>query len=398
LIGAGLVTALSSALFFPSLVLGANNLDVVINELAWMGNTNSANDEWIELYNNTNESITLNDWVLKNSDEKLKINLEGTILSKGFYLLERTDDNAVPTITADLVYKGALRNEGESLKLYDSSGNLIDEINANSGWAAGNNATKQTMERISSGNWQTSQNVGGTPKAKNSADEKILAPPSPTPLQLSSPLSTSTPPAVPTIGSFLKTYPLGIIINEILPSPDGPDETEEWVEISNQNNFEVDLTGWQLCDFFGKTKKYAFADGTTIKALSFLALSRPETQIILNNSGDKLSLVRPDGAVADTISYEVAIRGQSLARFGSETAWTERVTPGEKNLESSQAKESIQKESQTDLLPLAEVSLIGDKNLDSNGSSALRVFALGLLTAIVFSVILVFVKGIVFKK
>ena len=29
----------------------ANSLDVVINEVAWMGTVNSANDEWIELYN-----------------------------------------------------------------------------------------------------------------------------------------------------------------------------------------------------------------------------------------------------------------------------------------------------------------------------------------------------------
>src|SRR4030042_7178446 len=33
----------------------------------------------------------------------------------------------------------------------------------------------------------------------------------------------------------------GIIFNEILPSPEGPDETEEWVEIFNKNDFEVYL-------------------------------------------------------------------------------------------------------------------------------------------------------------
>lgn len=30
----------------------ANSSDVVINEIAWMGTTTSANDEWIKLHNN----------------------------------------------------------------------------------------------------------------------------------------------------------------------------------------------------------------------------------------------------------------------------------------------------------------------------------------------------------
>ncbi len=160
-----------SLLFFTLLIFSAQaaNLgNVVINEIAWMGTENSANDEWIELYNNTDNTINLDGWILKADDGTPEIKLSGIILAESFYLLERTDDSTVPEISADLIYKGALGNDGEDLKLFDNSGNLIDEANCSSGWFAGDNSTKQTMERTDSGDWQTSQNPGGTPKTENS--------------------------------------------------------------------------------------------------------------------------------------------------------------------------------------------------------------------------------------
>ncbi|PIR01817.1 MAG: hypothetical protein CO031_02395 [Candidatus Nealsonbacteria bacterium CG_4_9_14_0_2_um_filter_37_38] len=153
----------------------ANPGDVVCNEIAWMGTAVSSNDEWIELYNDTDQAINLKDWILKATDETPRITLTGTVPANSFYLLERTRDNTVPDITADQIYTGALNNNGEILELYDDSGNLIDSINCTSGWFGGDNKTKQTMERKNSqspgshpANWQTSQNPGGTPKAKNS--------------------------------------------------------------------------------------------------------------------------------------------------------------------------------------------------------------------------------------
>jgi len=152
---------------------------VIISEVAWMGTTNSPNDEWIELYNNTSSTIDLTGWTLKAADGTPEIQLAGMIPADGFYLLERTDDNTISDITADQIYTGALGNDGEDLGLYDTDGSLIDFINASSGWPAGNNQTKQTMERINS-NWASNNLVtknglaadnnpiNGTPRAENS--------------------------------------------------------------------------------------------------------------------------------------------------------------------------------------------------------------------------------------
>jgi len=112
-----LLFSLFVIIFLPSTTstaLAASS-DVIINEIAWMGTTVSANDEWLELFNNTTGPIILDGWILKSADEKLKINLKGVISARGFYLLERTDDTTVPNITADLIYKGALSNTGEDI-------------------------------------------------------------------------------------------------------------------------------------------------------------------------------------------------------------------------------------------------------------------------------------------
>ncbi len=146
--------------------LGANN-DVFINEIAWMGTETSSNDEWIELYNSTNECIDLTGWTLKAIDSSPEIFLEGTIAVSGYFLLERTDDDSVPNIVADQIYTGALGNSGEKLELRDSENNLISSIDCSEEWLAGDNSTKQTMEKINS-NWQTSLDIHGTPKAQNS--------------------------------------------------------------------------------------------------------------------------------------------------------------------------------------------------------------------------------------
>ncbi|MFA4831433.1 MAG: lamin tail domain-containing protein [Patescibacteria group bacterium] len=146
---------------------------VLINEVAWMGSTVSANDEWIELKNISNQNIDLSNWQIINKGRQIEINLSQlknkNLASGGFILLERTDDNSVPNVKADLIYTGALSNSDEGLRLFDGACNLMDEILTGSSWSAGDNYLKKTMER--NGNdfgWHTSAYVGGTPKAENS--------------------------------------------------------------------------------------------------------------------------------------------------------------------------------------------------------------------------------------
>jgi len=128
--------------------------DVIINEIAWMGTTTSVNDEWIELVNNGTSSVTIDGWALKASDGSPTINLTGSISAGGYMLLERTDDDTVPNITAGVIYSGAMSNTGENFSLKNNIEQVIDTVNMTSGWISGNTTTKETMQRKGSG-WIT---------------------------------------------------------------------------------------------------------------------------------------------------------------------------------------------------------------------------------------------------
>jgi len=309
-------------LFLPVLpIQAASPLDIMINEISWMGEEKNGNDEWLELYNSTNLPISLDGWSLKAADGTPEIKLSGEISANGFYLLERTDDDSVPGIPADQIYKGALENNGENLELYDDKGNLVDFLDCSSKWSAGDNITKQTMERIDSKNWQNSKNAGGTPKAKNGIINTAE----------SGSQSSSTPTQEK---SKSLAYPSGIVINEILPSPEGKDSEEEWLEIFNQNDLETSLADWKISDITGVVKTYTFPEETKIPAKEFLVLTRPVSKITLNNEGDGLKLIRPDGKTVDSVEYVKAPKGQSFNRTAEGWVWSDILTPGSLNEDS----------------------------------------------------------------
>lgn len=126
-------------------VQAATNGEVVINEIAWMGTTVDFNDEWIELYNNTSTSQSLNGWTLTSTDGTPSITLSGSVPANGYFILERTSDTTISEVSANQIYSGAMSNSGEIFELKDSSGVVIDQVDA---WHSGDNNTKATMERI----------------------------------------------------------------------------------------------------------------------------------------------------------------------------------------------------------------------------------------------------------
>lgn len=171
---------------------------VVINEVAWAGSADSANDEWIELYNTTGLPVNLSGWTIED-DGVPAYTLSGTIPANGYFLIEDSEVAVNPN-AADLVLNLSLANTGDSLVLKDGTGAVIDTVNGSGGaWPAGSSATNASMERMNvfaSGddpaNWFTSDGSGSTATA--SAGSLIVG----TPAMLN---SVSTPP--PTMASVM---------------------------------------------------------------------------------------------------------------------------------------------------------------------------------------------------
>ena len=363
--------------FNTDFILADESFKVVINEICWMGTEKSSSNEWIELYNNTEQVISLEGWgIYEKGGEVLIEPLTGKILAKSYYLIERTDETTVDNVPASQEPSGwagyGLKNDGEHLQLKDNNSNVIDEINCSDGWFAGDNKTKQTMERKNpelsgndSENWQTSENPGGTPKKQNSqptkpnlTDEEVI--------EVKAQSFVEVKPQQPSLSEII-TYPSGIVINEALPSPEGPDAENEWIEIFNENSFEVDISSWKISDTIGSVKSYTFPKGTKISSKGFLLLNRTKTKITLNNSGEGIKIFNPNGEIADEINFGKAPLGQSYNKFNSKWQWSENLTPGSANI-ASEIKEKIeQTRSPQDLTKNKNGSLLSG-NLKSSAS------------------------------
>jgi len=190
-IAVGLVILISAA------CLGA---DVVINEIAWSGTAASTSDEWIELYNPTEESVDLTGWILVFGETTIQLGAEGdnTIEAGDYFLLERTDDGTVSDVEANVLYTGALSNNGVAIELQNAAGEIVERVNTpETGWPAGTTGDGEpayaSMERVDPvsdvAEWASNDGrirngtdangdpLNGTPGGENSARVIALAAP-----------------------------------------------------------------------------------------------------------------------------------------------------------------------------------------------------------------------------
>lgn len=252
---------------------------VIFNEIAWMGTEISANHEWIELKNISYSQIDLTGWQILNKEKKIKIifpekyrGATPVISTGGFWLLERTSDESVPGVRADLIYTGALRNSDEALYLFDENCQLQDEVLANPDWSAGDNSSKRTMERKTDLTWQTGASPGGTTKSENSSGYYAFsggggAPPPPP-----APAPSSSPPK--------------ILISEVqIESASSSDD--EFIELYNPNNEEIDISQWSIQKSYSTSttiykKNFETGDKIPAKGYFLIVYASSTNQNLLN--------------------------------------------------------------------------------------------------------------------
>lgn len=207
---------------------------VVINEVAWMGTEYSSSDEWIELKNISGEDVNLNGWQLLDKGNQVKVifDSEDIILANSFYLLERTDETTVLNVLSDKIYSGALSDSNESLRLFNSSCELVDQIEAGSNWVAGDKESKKTMERnLDLNGWHTyslltlddPSGLFGTPKKENSENNQGPDDEDDSEELISDPVIVT---------------PSSLLITEISLGKEG---SNEYVEIFNQTEADINL-------------------------------------------------------------------------------------------------------------------------------------------------------------
>lgn len=240
---------------------------VLLNEIAWMGSpqkdgesaSEAANREWIELKNNSDAVIDLTGWQIIDEAGKFKIKFAaGDGLAPGvFYLLERQSDDAVSGVAANKIYSGTLVNSGMHLAIFDKDCFASDEIDASAGWPAGDNTTKQTMERSSLNlGWYSSFAPGGTPGVLNS--NAFSAKNLQTMNQQSqsdggiaqnngaSQTSTQTTQSTASSSEGGQSVINHLIINQIQTTGGSGKADNDFIRIYNPTGLTFDIGGWKL--------------------------------------------------------------------------------------------------------------------------------------------------------
>ncbi|MBT4277326.1 PKD domain-containing protein [Candidatus Falkowbacteria bacterium] len=309
--------------------LAAGSLDITIIEI---GAYKKSGYEYVKIYNNTGEDINLEDWKFVEgfSDSKP----DGTKHSlkeynNGFILpsqneavicqgpIKFLEEESFSGLILDSSW-GSLHESGEKLRLLDSDGDIVEDFTY---LPCGEGALKRinfSLADYTSANWQENSEASQDDNSTSSSDES-----SDNQTDDSSSTDVSTE-------NF-------IIINEILPNPEGADNEKEFIELKNIGKTTINLENWKLNDNSARTYiiKEKYFTQTFIRPNQFFVIYRNKSKIALNNSGgDEVKLYNKAGKLIDKLSYnEKAGEEKSYARDENNNwSWSPTPTPGKENI------------------------------------------------------------------
>lgn len=152
---------------------------LVINEI--MYNSPGTDEEWVELYNNTDQPISLENWKINDDNgthTPIVIPAGYTVAAYDYFTVEVATGGAFP-FTPDYDGSGAglaLGNGGDAVRLYNADGILIDIVSYDDGspWPTSPDGDGPTLSLITpdldnalAENWKASNQDIGTPNAIN---------------------------------------------------------------------------------------------------------------------------------------------------------------------------------------------------------------------------------------
>lgn len=155
---------------------------VVINEINYRSADDFDPEDWVEFYNNSDQSIDISGWYFSDSDDEHKFTFSsGTILAADSYLVLTRNDSLFRELFPDVQNKigdmdFGLSGDGELIRLFDSNGALVDELTYNDkapwpveadGMGATLSLTNPGFDNSLGENWAASSSHG-TPGQSNS--------------------------------------------------------------------------------------------------------------------------------------------------------------------------------------------------------------------------------------
>lgn len=293
--------------------------DVVISELS-MGSTASATEEFVELYNNSSTSVSMANWSIyyrsatgTSYTKKASFSASASIGSQKFYLVSTNKPN-------DLTLISGMSQTGGVVELRDDKGNVIDRVGYGNAILSNGKPAVAVQAGESLYRQYDAPNLKMVNTSDNFSDFYIATVLTPGALPAAEIEDTSEP----------TTYP-ALTINELYPNPasDQSESSDEFIELYNPNNFDIDLNGWLIKDASGNT---FIVKNKAIAASSYVVFYSGESHLSLNNTGDTVHLYSPNNQLVDeTSDYGDAKEGLSWGLVDGAWAWNNSPTPAATN-------------------------------------------------------------------
>lgn len=118
-----------------------------------------------------------------------------------------------------------------------------------------------------------------------------------------------------------------VVINELMPDnetsvQDPAGEYDDWLELYNNSDEPVDLSGWFMSDDANELDEWAFPDGTSVDAKGYLIVWCDEdleqeglhADFKMSSGGETIYLCTPDLGIVQEIAYTEATTDQSYSR------------------------------------------------------------------------------------
>ena len=260
---------------------------VFINEVC------SSGTDWIELYNASDEAVSLGGFHLqdsKGSEEEYVFPADTKIAAHGYLVLEKDAD-----------FSFGISGDGDEIKLLDASYREIDAT------VVPALEDGQTWARATDGGAQWTTMAAGTKGQDN----------------------TSEPTDDPIPGQSS----VNLVINEVMSAP--LDGEFDFIEIYNPGMTEVDMSGFILQDEKGASEQYVMPEGTSIAPNGVVLFTQTQAEnpngsfnFGLGSKGDKVVFLDNDGDLIDEVELPAMEDGTSYARTtdGAPT-WAVTATP-----------------------------------------------------------------------
>lgn len=124
-----------------------------------------------------------------------------------------------------------------------------------------------------------------------------------------------------------------ILLNELHPNPIGDENNNEYIELHNPHDHAVDLEDWMLRDTPGGSS-YIFPALTSIAPHGYYVVYRSNFIFALNNSDETIELIAPNEKRSDIVSYTSSKENSSynFDTISRTWRWSKHLTPERKNI------------------------------------------------------------------